>query len=128
MEGDKMVINLTSKTVKEYAINEGASVVGIADAKDFISAPDGLKPTDILAECLSVIVLGSAVLREAILADDTVGFIDVRNEVNKKVTDAGKDMEKWLKSQGYKVKTAAFVTAVIYALKRVRPERLMIIR
>ena len=95
---------LTSKIVKEYGINAGASVVGIAAAKDFVSAPEGFKPTDVLAECLSVIVLGSPVPREAILADNPVGFIDIRNATNEKVSDAAKNTEKWLKSQGYKAR------------------------
>ena len=88
--------------VKEYGLNAGASVVGIASAKDFSSAPEGFNPIDAMEGCLSVIVLGSPIPKEAILADDTVGFIDVRNTVNKKINDITKDVEKWIKGRGYK--------------------------
>ena len=54
-----MVPQLTSEIVKEYGLNAGASVVGIAASKDFGFAPDGFQPTDVLPECHSVIVLGT---------------------------------------------------------------------
>ena len=98
---------MTSEMIKEYALNAGAGVVGIAATKAFVSAPDGFKPTDIMPDCLSVIVLGCPVPREAILAEDTVGFIDVRNAVNKKVTGIANDLEKWLKGQKYKAKSVS---------------------
>ena len=98
---------MNSEMVKEYGLNAGASVVGIAAAKDFGSAPEGFRPADGLEGCLSVIVLGSPVPKEAILADDTVGFIDIRNAVNKKVTGIANDLEKWLKGQKYKAKSVA---------------------
>jgi len=51
-EGDnKMANGLNSEMVKAYALSEGASVVGIAASKDFDSAPDGFKPTDVLTQC-----------------------------------------------------------------------------
>ncbi|MCL2691520.1 MAG: 4Fe-4S binding protein [Candidatus Bathyarchaeota archaeon] len=105
--GDKMASGLSSEAVKEYGLNAGASVVGIAVSKDFSSAPEGFKPTDVLAECLSVIVLGVSVPQEAILKDDSVGFIDVRNAINKEINDIAKDLEKWIKGQGYKSKVIA---------------------
>ena len=95
---------LTNEAVKEYGLSAGASVIGIASSKDFGSAPDGFRPTDVLEDCLSVIVLGAPVPREAILADDPIGFIDIRNEVNKKINDITKKVEKWLKGQGYKAR------------------------
>jgi len=96
---------ITSEMVKEYGLNAGANVVGIAAAKDFVSAPEGYKPADALPGCLSVIVFGAAVPQEAILKDDTVGFIDVRNATNEKVNGATKSAEKWLKAQGYKARS-----------------------
>ena len=103
MTGEKT----TALLVKEYAQNAGASVVSIASAGDFGAAPEGFKPTDVMVECRSVIVLGSPVPQEAILKDDTIGFIDVRNAVNKKLNDVTKTVEKWMKSQGYKVHSVA---------------------
>ena len=43
-----MAVALTGAAVKEYGMNAGASVVGIAASKDFGSAPDGFKPADVL--------------------------------------------------------------------------------
>ena len=103
----RVASKLTSETVKEYGLNTGASVVGIADAKAFISAPDGFKPTDVMEDCLSVIVVGCPIPKDAIMAGDTIGFIDIRNTVNKKVTGIANDLEKWLKGQKYKAKSVA---------------------
>ncbi len=50
---------LNSEIVKTYGLNAGASVVGIVTSNDFGLAPEGFKPSDHLAECLSVIVLGT---------------------------------------------------------------------
>ena len=57
-----MASELTSVVAKEYGLNTGASVVGIAASKDFDLAPDGFKSTDVLPECRYVIVLGEASL------------------------------------------------------------------
>ena len=100
-----MTNGLTSEAVKEYGLSAGAGVVGIASSKDFGLAPDGFRPTDVLEGCLSVIVFGSPVPKEAILSDDPTGFIDIRNEVNRKINDITKKVEKWIKGQGYKART-----------------------
>ena len=44
-----MELILNSETVKEYGLNAGANVVGIAASKDFGLAPEGFKPSDSLA-------------------------------------------------------------------------------
>ena len=61
-----MTIELNSETVKEYGIQAGASVVGIAASKDFGLAPEGFKPSDNLEGCRSVIVLGTAFPKETL--------------------------------------------------------------
>ena len=98
---------MTSETIKEYARNAGASAVGMAAAASFVSAPEGCKPVDVMPDCLSVIVLGCAVPEEPIFAGDTIGFIDIRNEVNQKVTGIANDLGKWLKGEKYKAKSIA---------------------
>jgi hypothetical protein len=40
-----MVSEINSEIIKEYGVDAGASVVGIADSKDFELAPKGFKPT-----------------------------------------------------------------------------------
>ena len=94
---------LNSKTVKEYGLNAGASVVGIAASKDFGLAPEGFKPSDNLEGCTSVVVLGAPIPQEAILKDP-VGFIDIRNALNEKMTDIAKNVAKRIKADGYKSK------------------------
>jgi epoxyqueuosine reductase QueG len=99
-DGDNMAIELTSAIAKEYGINAGASVVGIAASKDFRSAPDGFKPTDVLAECLSVIVLGTTFSPEALhnIADYTAR----RNEMLTAMTNMAKGVAKRIKAAGCK--------------------------
>ena len=95
---------LTSEIVKEYAKNAGASVVGIAAASDFGAAPEGFKPTDALEGCVSVIVMGSPIPREAVLKDDMTGFIDIRSALNKVLKDASKQVAKQIKTARYAVR------------------------
>ena len=97
-----MTIDLTSETVKEYGINEGASLVGIAASKDFGLAPDGFKPADILPECLSVIVLGTTFPREVL--NDIAEYSSSRNAMLTLMTDMAKKVEKRIKADGYKTK------------------------
>jgi epoxyqueuosine reductase QueG len=99
-----MANELSSEAVKEYGLTSGASIVGIAASGDFGLAPEGFTPADVLPGCLSVIVLGAPVPKEAIQSDGTIGFIDIRNAVNKTINDTAKNMEKWIKGQGYKAK------------------------
>jgi epoxyqueuosine reductase QueG len=100
----KIANELSSEIVKKYGLNAGASVVGIATAGDFGSAPEGYKPLDVLEGCLSVIVLGFPVPKEAILEDNTIGYIDIRNAINEKMNNAAKDVAKRIKADGYKTK------------------------
>lgn len=97
-----MAVELTSAIAKEYGIRAGASVVGIASAKDFGLAPDGFKPTDVLPECLSVIVLGATFSPEVLssVADYTAN----RNEMLSAMTTMAKVVAKQLKSDGYQTK------------------------
>ena len=93
---------LTSDMVKEYGINEGADVVGIAAAKDFGSAPDGFRPTDVLPGCLSVIVLGATFSSEVL--NDIAEYTASRNDMLKKMTDIAKKVERRVKNEGYRSK------------------------
>ena len=99
----KIVREISSEIVKEYGLSAGASLVGIAAAKDFAKAPEGFAPSDNLEGCLSVIVLGAPVPQEAILGDP-IGFVDIRNALNKKMTASANDVAKRIKADGYKSK------------------------
>ena len=97
-----MVTELTSEVVKDYGINAGASVVGIAASKDFGLAPDGFKPTDVLPECLSVIVLGTTFTPDVLADIDK--YSASRNEMLTTVTDVAKKVEKQIKASRNKTK------------------------
>jgi epoxyqueuosine reductase QueG len=98
---DKMVTELTSEIVKEYGLNAGASVVGIAVAKDFGLAPEGFKPTDVLKGCLSVIVFGSPFPQEALLKT-SVEYTEFRKVMIEKINGIAKNVAKQIKAEGYK--------------------------
>jgi epoxyqueuosine reductase QueG len=86
--------------VKEYGLNAGANVVGIADSKDFGLAPDGFKPTDVLPECLSVIVLGATFSPEAL--NDIAEYTESRNAMLSAMTNMAKEVAKRIKADGCK--------------------------
>lgn len=93
---------ISSATVKQYGVDAGASVVGIASSAGFGSAPDGFKPTDVLPECLSVVVLGAAVSPEAF--KDTAAYTASRNSMLTGMTGMAKAVAKRIRADGYKTK------------------------
>ena len=95
-------MSLTSEIVKEYCRSAGAHVAGIAAASDFTQAPEGFHPTDALEGCVSVVVLGAPIPREAVLSDDMLGFIDIRSALNKSLKEAAKQVAKQIKAAGCK--------------------------
>jgi epoxyqueuosine reductase QueG len=97
-----MKIELNSVIVKQYGLEAGASVVGIAASKDFGAAPDGFKPSDNLEGCLSVIVLGVSHPREAL--NDIAEYTAARNAMLTKMTDMAKRVARRITVAGYKTK------------------------
>jgi epoxyqueuosine reductase QueG len=97
-----MTTEINSEIVKEFGLNAGANVVGIAASKDFGLAPDGFKPSDKLEDCLSVVVLGAPFPQEALSAN-LPEYTDIRNEMLKKMDSVSKDVAKQIKGKGYKV-------------------------
>ena len=98
-----MTTELTSARVKEYGIHAGANVVGIAASKDFSMAPDGFKPTDMLAGCVSVIVLGGTF--SPVVFDDIDEYTTSRNTMLTTMTGIAKQVAKRIKADGYTAKT-----------------------
>ncbi|MCL2327701.1 MAG: 4Fe-4S binding protein [Bacteroidetes bacterium] len=92
---------MTTETVKELARNAGATVAGIAAAKDFTLAPDGFKPSDRLEGCLSVVVLGTPFPQEA-LSVNLSEYTEIRNGMLKKMDAVAKETAKQIKAKGYK--------------------------
>ena len=98
----KQKIELNSEIVKEYGIDAGANVVGIAASKDFSSAPEGFKPSDNLEECASVIVLGAASPDpKEVLANPEI-YTANRNAMLTAMTETAKKVAKRIKADGYK--------------------------
>jgi len=58
--------------IRQYALKNGAQVVGFADAGNFAEAPEGFRPRDIMPKANSVIVIGKAL---------TLGTIQSSNKV-----------------------------------------------
>ena len=105
---EKTKTEINSVLVKEYGLNAGACVVGIAASKDFVSAPEGYKPADQLNGCCSVIVLGAPFPQEA-LSKNTVEYTEIRNEMVKKMDAIAKVVAKQISGKGYKVKAITSV-------------------
>ena len=98
-----MADEVSSARVKAYGLDAGASVVGIAAAKDFGPAPEGHKPSDVLEGCLSVIVLGSPFPKEVLL-DTSLDYLEIRREMIEKMEAIAKGMAKHIKQKGYAAK------------------------
>jgi Uncharacterized Fe-S protein len=94
---------LCSDTVKEYGLNAGAAMVGIAAASDFGSAPDDFRPSDNLENCRSVIVLAAPFSKES-LQKTSVEYTETRNETYKRMDSIAKEVAKQIRKTGYKAK------------------------
>jgi len=94
-----MTIELTSELIKEYALDAGAEVAGVAASKDFSLAPQGFKPADNMEECASVIVLGAPSPREVLCTAEE--YTANRNAMLSKMTAVAKDVAKRVRAAGY---------------------------
>lgn len=103
----KKKIKINSEIVKEYGLNAGATVVGVASSKDFGLAPKGFKPSDALDGCHSVIVLGIPFPKESL--ENSVEYTKVRNAMATKMTAIAKEVAKRIKADGYKVKAISSI-------------------
>ena len=92
---------ITSKIIKEYGLNAGASIVGIAASNDFGLAPKGYKPSDKLESCRSVVVFGAPFPQEA-YEKNTVEYTEIRNEMVKKMDSIAKIVAKQISGKGFK--------------------------
>jgi len=94
---------LTSEIVKQYGLDTGAKIVGIAAASDFASAPEGFRPSDILDGCRSVVVLGDAFPKEA-LSLPAPEYTAMRNAILTRMTDMAKKVAKRIKADKHQIK------------------------
>ena len=94
---------INSEIVKEFGLKAGACVVGVAASKDFGFAPEGFKPTDVLNDCLSVVVIGVSSPQETLLKN-SVEYTEIRNEMVKKMKTISEKVAKQIKGNGFKAK------------------------
>ncbi len=98
----KLPNKINKEIVKQYGMDAGANIVGIALSKDFCLAPDGFKPSDVLDNCLSVIVLGTTFSPEVLNSIDE--YSASRNAMLTSMTKMAKEVAKRIKKDGYKTK------------------------
>ena len=96
------IVTLSVASVKQYGLDAGADVVGIASAKDFALAPVGYKPVDNLPQCASVIILGTTFPKEVL--GDVGEYTASRNAMLSKMTDIANTVAKRIKADGHSVK------------------------
>jgi len=104
IESDATAKIIDSENVKEYTLNEGASVVGIAASEDFTLAPEGFKPTDTLKACKSVVVLGVPFPQDA-LSKSSSEYTKIRSEILKKTNEIANNVAHYIRKFGYNAKT-----------------------
>jgi len=105
----EMAAEIDSKAVKDYGIEAGASVVGIAASKDFILAPEGFKPTDKMEGCLSVVVFGTPFPKN-ILPKTSAEYTELRKVMLEKMNSIAKNVAKHIKKNGYKAEAIGSIS------------------
>ena len=104
-----MATEIDSKAVKEYGIEAGASVVGIAASKDFGLAPEGFRPTDKLEGCLSVVVFGTPFPNNT-LPKTSTEYTELRKVMLEKMNSIAKNVAKRIKKNGYKAEAIGSIS------------------
>ena len=80
-----------TEELKSFALDGGALVCGVADARDFTEAPEGFRPRDLLPGARSVVVVGGNPPRAADWASplpehqETMGTSDRINSLGLRV-------------------------------------------
>ena len=87
---------LTSRELKEFALNAGADKCGIADIERFSEAPKGFHPEDIYKDCQSVIVFLKQMPPEIILASNPVPYSHTASLLYDELDRIGLELGKFL--------------------------------
>ena len=93
--------NITSKEIKEFTLDLGADICGIADASLFKDAPPGASPKDILPEASSVIVFGKKFLNSTVKAKSSIPYTIIRNYLSKQLDEISIELSYYLEKKGY---------------------------
>lgn len=60
--------------IRQYALGKGANLVGFAQAEDFLDAPAGFRPTDLMPTARGVVVLAKALPKGVVSTDNAVVY------------------------------------------------------
>ena len=93
---------MDAKQVKEFVMDLGADLSGIASSKRFLAAPEGFRPTDIYRKCQSVVVFAKRIPSEPIFAESCVPYTYVNNIVLQEVDRLGVRIALGLEKSGIK--------------------------
>lgn len=86
--------------IREYALRNGAHVAGFATAEDFVEAPEGFRPTDIMPKAKSVIVLGKALSKGTVLSDNKVVYTAQGDTIVKDLDSLASKVAHYIESLG----------------------------
>lgn len=87
--------------IKEFALGQGAHAVNVGSAADFFDAPEGFKPTDIMSEAKSVIVLGKAMAKGALFSDNKCVYTAQGDVIIRELDRIAHQTAFFLEGQGY---------------------------
>nr|MDO8082586.1 epoxyqueuosine reductase [Candidatus Freyarchaeota archaeon] len=90
---------ITSKIIKERAVQEGADICGIAPVARFADAPKGFHPCDIYPDCKSVIVFASHFPLSTLQARTNVPYTFIRNMMVNKLDGIAFHLSQWLERE-----------------------------
>lgn len=91
---------VNSQWVKEVAAGLGADLCGMASVASFTEAPVGFHPTDIYAECQSVIVLACQFPLSSLQGNSMIPYTQVRNSMVVKMDLLAFEMSAKLEQAG----------------------------
>ncbi len=87
--------------VKKIAAQSGADACGVAGADSFAGAPEGFRPSDILAEARSVIVFGKQFPEGTFRAKSTAPYTMVRNQLILALDTIALNLSYKIEEKGY---------------------------
>jgi epoxyqueuosine reductase QueG len=93
---------MQSESIREFILSLGADVCGITNVEEFKNAPEGFRPTDIMADAKSVIVYGKQSWKTLFDAGSNSPYTFVRNKTVEKLDDISLSLTDKLEKSGYK--------------------------
>lgn len=92
---------MNSLEIKKIAKELGVDLCGIASTERFTEVPNGFHPCDILPDCKSVIVVAKKFLNSTLLANSTIPYSIVRNELSTKLNQIAISLAEIIENKGF---------------------------